>query len=73
LDLRGRKRRDAEENCIMGSFITCTLHQSDQVKDGMGWARHLASMGEMRNAKQLFSGKPEGMNHLEDKSCIADR
>jgi len=27
LDLRGRKWQEAEEDCIMRSFITCTLHQ----------------------------------------------
>jgi hypothetical protein len=27
LDLRGRKWRDAEEECIVRSFITCTRHQ----------------------------------------------
>jgi hypothetical protein len=26
LDLRGRKWREAGEDCIMRSFITCTLH-----------------------------------------------
>jgi hypothetical protein len=25
--LRGRKWQEAEEDCIMRSFITCTLHQ----------------------------------------------
>jgi hypothetical protein len=26
-NLRGRKWREAGEDCIMRSFITCTLHQ----------------------------------------------
>jgi hypothetical protein len=42
LDLRGRKWQMAGEDCIMRSFITCTLHQillSDDIKDNeMGWA-----------------------------------
>jgi hypothetical protein len=28
LDLRGRKGQEAEEDCIMRSFITYTLHQA---------------------------------------------
>jgi hypothetical protein len=31
LDLRGRKWRETGEDCIMRSFITCTL-QGDQMK-----------------------------------------
>jgi len=36
LDLRGRKWQEAAEDCIMRSFITCTLHiyyLDDQVKE----------------------------------------
>jgi hypothetical protein len=40
LGLRGRKMRKAREDCIMRSFITCTLrkyYQGDKVKeDEMG-------------------------------------
>jgi hypothetical protein len=27
LDVRGRKRQEAGEDCIMKSFVTCNLHQ----------------------------------------------
>jgi len=33
LELRGRKWQEAGEDCIMRSFMTCTLHQGDQIKD----------------------------------------
>jgi len=34
LDLTGRKRRETEEDCIMRSFTSCTLHQyGDQIKE----------------------------------------
>jgi hypothetical protein len=29
----------------------------------MGWARHVARMGEKRNAYRLLVGKPEGRDH----------
>jgi hypothetical protein len=29
-------------------------------------ARHVACMGQMRNAYGLLVGRPEGKNHLED-------
>jgi len=42
LDLRGRKWREAGEDCTMRSFITCTLHhiyEGDKIKvDEMGRA-----------------------------------
>jgi hypothetical protein len=42
LDLRGRKWREAGEDCIMRSFITCTpqhIYKGDEMKEnGMGRA-----------------------------------
>jgi hypothetical protein len=32
----------------------------------MRWARHVARMGEMRNAYMHSVGTPEGKNHSED-------
>jgi hypothetical protein len=55
-----------EEDCIMRSFITCTLHQSiiKMIKPRrMRWAGHIARMGEKRNMRILV-GKPEGMRPL---------
>jgi len=59
LDLRSRKWREAGEDCIMRSFVTCT-HQilCDKIK-GMRWAGHVARMGNMRNAYKMLVGKPE--------------
>jgi hypothetical protein len=31
----------------------------------MIWAGHVARMGEMRNARRIFVGKPEGKRPLE--------
>jgi hypothetical protein len=31
------------------------------------WARHVARMGEKRNACRILVGKPEGKNHWEDQ------
>jgi hypothetical protein len=32
----------------------------------MRWARHVACMGEMRNAYNILVGKLKGRDHLED-------
>jgi hypothetical protein len=32
----------------------------------MKWARHIARMGEVRNAYKMLVRKPEGRDHLED-------
>jgi hypothetical protein len=32
----------------------------------MRWVENVARMGEMRNAYNILTGKPEGKNHLED-------
>jgi hypothetical protein len=59
LDLRGRKWRKAGKDCIMRSFITCTLHQK------LGWSNKV-EMGEAcsthgRDVKYtIVVGKPEG-------------
>jgi hypothetical protein len=34
--------------------------------------KHVAHMGEKRNTFHIFTGKPEGRNHLEDL-CIEGR
>jgi hypothetical protein len=34
----------------------------------MGWAERVARMGEMRNAYKLWSQKPDGRDHSEDRS-----
>jgi hypothetical protein len=33
------------------------------------WARHVARMGEMRNACEILAGKPEGRRPLRRPSC----
>jgi hypothetical protein len=53
LDLRRRKWGEAGEDCIMRSFITCTI-----------WEGNVAPMGEMKNAYDILVGKPEGKRPL---------
>jgi hypothetical protein len=53
LDLRGRKWREAGEDCIMKSFITSTLNQAllgHQNED---------EMGRTRSTYKLLVEKPE--------------
>jgi hypothetical protein len=55
LDVRGIKEQEAVENCIVSSFIICTLQQilfGDKSRM-IRWTGHVASMGEIRNAKNL--------------------
>jgi hypothetical protein len=68
LDLRGRKWWEAGEDCIMRSFITCTLHQTvlrDYINEneiGGACRRH-----GMRNAYKNFGRKKlKGRDLLED-------
>jgi hypothetical protein len=68
LDLRERKWQEAGEECIMRSFITCTLHQillgwSDQGR----WhaTEHTAHIKEMRNAYKTLVGKLKEKRLLE--------
>jgi hypothetical protein len=40
------------------------------IKEGrMRWTRHVARMGEKRNAYRLLVGKPEGRRPLESPRC----
>jgi len=36
----------------------------------MGWAEHIAHIGEMRNAHNIFIGKSEGKRPLGSPRCI---
>jgi hypothetical protein len=61
LYLRGRKWQGADEDCIMRSFITYTLHPSifRVIKSRrMRWVGHVERMGDLRNACILVA-KPE--------------
>jgi hypothetical protein len=40
LDLRGRKWREAGEDCIMRSFVTCKLHQIKEDEIGGACSMH---------------------------------
>jgi hypothetical protein len=51
--------REAGEDCIMRSFITCTLYQVIKSRR-MRWARQVALMGTVRSAYTVSVGKPEG-------------
>jgi hypothetical protein len=46
----------------MRSFITCTLRMIRSRR--MRWERHVARMGEKRNAYRILVGKPEGKRPL---------
>jgi hypothetical protein len=58
-DLKGRKT-DRRENFIMMNFIPYILHQML-----LGWARHVACMGEGR-VTGFWLGGPNGRDHQED-------
>jgi hypothetical protein len=66
--LRGRKWQDVGEDCIMRSFITCTLHQIRVIRRiktrRMRLAVHVACMGEMRTACKMLVGKHKGKRPL---------
>jgi hypothetical protein len=59
------KRQEVGENCIMRSFITCTLLQvqSDQVREDE-MCRACSTNGEKRNAHRILVGKPEAKRPL---------
>jgi hypothetical protein len=59
LGLRGRKWREAGEDCIMRSFITCMLQVLSGWSRRMSWVGHVARIGEMRNTYKISVGKPE--------------
>jgi hypothetical protein len=63
---RGRKWREAGEDCITRSFINCTLHHIllEATKLTMRWTGHFARIGEIRNAYKILVGKPEGKRPL---------
>jgi hypothetical protein len=57
------KWQDNEENCIMRSFIICTLHQKFIIRVNKArmvkWAKCKARVGEMRYAYKILIGEPE--------------
>jgi hypothetical protein len=52
------------KNCIMGSFISCTLHHIHTIRmiksKRMKWAGHVTRMGEKQNAYTVLVGEPDG-------------
>jgi hypothetical protein len=54
------KLQDGGENCIMRSFIMWTVRQILFKSRRMRWVRHVACMGDMRNAYTVLVVKPEG-------------
>jgi len=63
LDLKGRKWRVYREDCIMRSFITCTLHKMIKSRR-MRRTVYVGTTGEVRNAHKILVGKPEGRTPL---------
>jgi hypothetical protein len=53
------KWQEAGEDCIMGSFITCTFHQILRVNKSRGvrWAGNIACM-DMRNGCKFLVRNP---------------
>jgi hypothetical protein len=55
-------------NCIMRSFVTCTVHQIRIIRRiksrRMRCAGYVARMGDKRNACRILMGKPEGKRPL---------
>jgi len=71
LDLRGRKGQETGEDCIMRSFMTCTLHHIviRVIKSRrMRWTVHVVRMEETRNVYSNLVGKPEGKRQLRRRS-----
>jgi hypothetical protein len=67
----GPKRNEWEEsgeNCIMRSFITCTLchiYIIRMIKSRrIRWAGNTANLGKKRNAYRILVGMPEGKKPL---------
>jgi hypothetical protein len=65
MDLRGMKRRGDEENCIMKSFIICSIHQillgrSNESEIGGTRSVHEGDI----NAYEILVGKLEGKRPL---------
>jgi hypothetical protein len=61
------KGQEVGENCMVRSFITCTLRQVRIIRmiksRRMRWARHVVCMRGKRNAYRILVGKPEGKNY----------
>jgi len=54
LDWRGKKLWEAEKDCIMGSFITCILHQlllGDEIKED-----EMGKVCSMYGRDEIYSG-----------------
>jgi len=66
MELRRRKWRETGEDCIMRSFIICTLHQILFGRSNQGGLveGHEAHIGDMRNAYKILVGKSEGTRSL---------
>jgi hypothetical protein len=67
LNIRRRKWQEAAEDCIMGSFITCTLNEilltvikSKRTR----MAEHVARMEEIRNVYNILVGIPRWIKPL---------
>jgi hypothetical protein len=71
LDVRGRKWREAGEDCIMRSFTTGTLQKYRRTIKWrrMQWAGYVARMGEVRNVYSILVGNPEGKRPLARRKC----
>jgi hypothetical protein len=57
---KGRMWCEAEEECIMRSFVTCTLHQRR-----IQWMGHAAHMGEDKKCITILVIKPKGKRQLQ--------
>jgi hypothetical protein len=61
LDLRRGKWREAGEENIMRSFITCTLHKMGVLKSRLiRCPGHETRMVELRNTYEILFGKLDG-------------
>jgi hypothetical protein len=56
---QNRKWREAGEESIMRSFITCTIIIRLAKSRMKRWMGHVARMAEMRNVYKILLGKPE--------------
>jgi hypothetical protein len=56
--------RDDGKNCIMRSFIICTLRHLQFKLRRITWAGHAAQVWEKKNANRILVVKPEGKRPL---------
>jgi hypothetical protein len=58
LDIKGRERQESGHNCILRSFINCTLHRVVRSRK-LRQMRHITHTSEVRDAHKILVEKYE--------------